>query len=85
VLDTAALLGELDLVVTVDTMVAHLSGSLGRPVMTLLHFAADWRWMLDRADSPWYPTMRLVRQTIPGDWSTVMDELCGVLAQLWRR
>ena len=57
-------------------MVAHLAGLLGRPVWTLLPFAADWRWMLGRSDSPWYPTMRLWRQSSPGDW----DELIGRVA-----
>jgi len=85
VLDTAALLGELDLVVTVDTMVAHLAGALGCPVVTLLHFAADWRWLLHRAGTPWYPTMRLLRQIVPGDWTTVIDKLYEVVAQRSRR
>src|SRR5581483_10989006 len=61
--DTAALIGQLDLVISVDTMVAHLAGALGRPVWLLLSFAPDWRWMTGREDSPWYPTMRLFRQT----------------------
>jgi len=61
--DTAALLGQLDLLVTVDTSVAHLAGALGRPVWLLLPRVPDWRWMLDRDDSPWYPSMRLFRQT----------------------
>jgi hypothetical protein len=85
VAETAALVGDLDLVVAVDTMVAHLAGALGRPVVTLLHFAADWRWLLDRPDSPWYPTMHLLRQMMPGDWSTVMDELCRMVTRQSRR
>ena len=65
----------LDLVITVDTMVAHLAGALGKPVWTLLPARADWRWMLDREDSPWYPTMRLFRQTAPGDWRPVIARI----------
>jgi hypothetical protein len=76
---TAADICQLDLVVTVDTMVAHLAGALGKPVWTLLPYRADWRWMIDRADSPWYPTMRLFRQSSPGDWSTVIAEVAAEL------
>jgi tetratricopeptide (TPR) repeat protein len=65
---TAALVERLDLVVTVDTSVAHLAGALGRPVWTVLSHVADWRWLHDRDDCPWYPTMRLFRQPRPGDW-----------------
>jgi hypothetical protein len=68
--ETAALLLNLDLIITVDTSVAHLAGALGRPIWVLLPFAPDWRWMLDRADSPWYPTMRLFRQTPAGSVGT---------------
>jgi len=71
ILDTAAIISQLDLVITVDTMMAHLAGSIGCPVWTMLPYAADWRWMLDRADSLWYPTMRLWRQSKPGDWEGV--------------
>src|ERR1019366_82455 len=60
--DTAALMTNLDLVISVDTAVAHLAGALGRPVWTLLPFAPDWRWMTERADSSWYPSMKLFRQ-----------------------
>ena len=70
--DTAALIEQLDLVITVDTSVAHLAGALGKPVWVLLPANYDWRWMLDRDDSPWYPTMRLFKQTLLGDWSTVV-------------
>ena len=73
--DTAAILMNLDLVITVDTMIAHLAGALGRPVWTMLAFAPDWRWMLNRADSLWYPTMRLYRQPVPGDWASVVEQI----------
>jgi Glycosyltransferase family 9 (heptosyltransferase) len=79
--ETAALICDLDLVVTVDTMVAHLAGALGRPVWTLLDADADWRWMRGRNDSPWYPTMRLFRQRRPGDWKPAVDELAAELAR----
>jgi len=65
----------LDLVITVDTMVAHLAGALGVPVWVMLHAAADWRWLLDRNDSPWYPTMRLFRQTAHDDWGRVVEQV----------
>jgi len=71
-LDAAKTLKSLDLLLTVDTMMAHLAGAMGRPVWMLLPFACDWRWMLDRADSPWYPTMRIFRQPQPGDWASVI-------------
>jgi hypothetical protein len=73
--ETAAVISELDLVITIDTAVAHLAGSLGKPVWLLLPYASDWRWMLDREDTPWYPGMRLFRQKRPGDWSDVMDRV----------
>ena len=69
---TAAIIAGLDLVVTVDTMVAHLAGALNRPTWLLLKHDADWRWMAGRSDSPWYPSMRLYRQPAPGDWKSVM-------------
>lgn len=65
---TSGLVSVADLVITVDTMIAHLAGAMGRPVWLLLKHAADWRWMDCRTDSPWYPTMRLYRQVRPGDW-----------------
>jgi tetratricopeptide (TPR) repeat protein len=71
--DTAAFIENLDLIISVDTAVAHLAGALGKPVWTLLPFVPDWRWMLHREDSPWYPTMRLFRQPSAGDWGSVMD------------
>ncbi len=80
--DTAALIANLDLVIAVDTAVAHLAGAMGKPVWTLLPFYADWRWLLQREDSPWYPTMRLFRQSSPGDWDSVVTRLAQALA-LW--
>ena len=82
---TADALMEVDLVVTVDTMLAHLAGAVGRPVWTLLAFAPDWRWMLDRADTPWYPTMRLFRQPKPNDWAGVFREVRRELEALLAR
>lgn len=80
--DTAALMQDLDLIITVDTSVAHLAGALGRPVWVLLPFAPDWRWQLSRQDSPWYPTMTLYRQTSPGDWPELMDRVGAGLRAL---
>lgn len=78
--DTAALIDQLDLVIAVDTSVVHLAGALGCPVWLLLPYAPDWRWLLERADSPWYPTMRLFRQPQPGDWAAVVGQVAGELA-----
>lgn len=83
--DTAALLSNVDLLITVDTAVAHLGGALGKPVWVLLTYAPDWRWMLQREDSPWYPTMRLFRQPTPGDWESVIDQVATELALLASR
>ncbi|HEY0835043.1 MAG TPA: hypothetical protein VGE72_14150 [Azospirillum sp.] len=77
--DTAAMMRALDLVVSVDTMVAHLAGALAVPVWTLLTFEADWRWMLGRDDCLWYPTMRLFRQPVPGDWTPVLAAVAAAL------
>ena len=79
--DTAALAAQLDLVLTVDTSMAHLCGGLGLPVWLLLPFVPDWRWLLTREDSPWYPTMRLFRQKAPGDWEGVVLRVRDALAQ----
>jgi tetratricopeptide (TPR) repeat protein len=73
--DTAAAVEQLDLIITVDTSVAHLAGALGKPVWTMLPKASDWRWLLGRDDSPWYPTMRLFRQPTVGDWGSVINEV----------
>lgn len=73
--DTAALISHLDVVISVDTSVAHLAGALGKPVWIALPFTPDWRWQLDRSDSPWYPQARLFRQTVRGDWTNVVNDL----------
>jgi ADP-heptose:LPS heptosyltransferase len=72
--DTGALVSLMDLVISVDTSVVHLAGALGRPVWVLLMHLADWRWLLEREDSPWYPSMRLLRQPVRGDWASVLAE-----------
>jgi hypothetical protein len=77
--DTAALISRMDLIISVDTAVAHLAGAMGKPVWLLLPFAPDWRWMLDRKDTPWYPSMRIFRQSMPGDWDGVLDDVAGAL------
>lgn len=77
--ETAALLAQLDLVICVDTSVAHLAGAMGKPVWLLLPYAPDWRWMLERQDSPWYPTMRLFRQQRAGDWDEVLQRVQAAL------
>ena len=79
--DTAAIISQLDLVICVDTSVAHLAGALGKPVWILLSFIPDWRWMLEREDSPWYPTARLFRQQTAGDWDGVCDRLKTALQE----
>ncbi len=79
--DTAALIVNLDLVITIDTAVAHLAGALGKHVWVLLPHTSDWRWMLERADSPWYPSMRLFRQPQAGDWASVIDEVAQKLKE----
>lgn len=80
--DTAACIENLDLVISVDTAVAHLAGALGCPVWTLIYTPADWRWLLAREDSPWYPTMRLFRQQAPQQWQPVIEQLAQALREL---
>jgi len=83
--DTAALIANLDLVISIDTGVAHLAGAMGKPAWTLLKHLPDWPWLLERTDSPWYPTMRLFRQTSHGDWDSVVGQVAQALAALRRR
>ena len=79
--DTAAAIINLDLVISVDTSVAHLAGAIGKPVWTLLPSVPDWRWLLERNDSPWYPSMRLFRQTQLYDWDGVFEQVKKALIQ----
>jgi len=79
-IDTAALMPCLDLIVTPDTSIAHLAGALGCPVWLVLQQVPDWRWLLDRSDSPWYPSMTLYRQTARGDWDGVFERIAQDLA-----
>ena len=79
--DTAALISQLDLVVTVDTAVAHVAGALGKPVWVLLSEPADWRWLTGSEDSPWYPTARLFRQKRHGDWDEVIGRVKEALRE----
>jgi hypothetical protein len=81
-LQTARLMRAMDLVITIDSMPAHLAGALGVPTWTLLPTDADWRWMEDRDDSPWYPAMRLFRQQRPGDWADVIERVRAALATI---
>jgi len=82
--ETAALIQNLDLVVTVDTSVAHLAGALGKPVWILLPYNSDWRWLLEREDSPWYVSARLFRQPAPNDWPSVIQRVTGELSAFAR-
>ena len=77
--DTAALLSQLDLLISVDTSVAHLAGALSKPVWMLLPFSPDWRWLMNRTDTPWYPSMKLFRQRKLGDW---VDVIARVVREL---
>lgn len=81
---TATVMDQLDLMITVDTAVAHLAGAMGKPVWTLLPFAPDWRWLLERTDTPWYPSMRLFRQSRAGDWGSVLSSVDAALAEFAR-
>jgi tetratricopeptide (TPR) repeat protein len=80
--DTAAVMSLLDLIITTDTSVPHLAGALGEPVWVMLQFVPDFRWLVDRPDSPWYPSMRLFRQPAPGDWDSVIAQVVEALS-LW--
>jgi ADP-heptose:LPS heptosyltransferase len=80
--DTAAIISLLDVVVSVDTSVAHLAGAMGKPVVILLPFAADFRWLRERQDTPWYPTARLLRQPAFGDWDSVILRLADELRRM---
>jgi hypothetical protein len=80
--DTAALISNLDLIISVDTAMAHLAGAMGKPVWVLLPYAPDWRWLMQGEQTPWYPTMRLFRQPIAGDWDTPFAQMENTLRQL---
>jgi len=82
--DTAAAVANLDLIISVDTAVAHLAGAMGKPVWLLLPFVPDWRWLLDREDSPWYPTIRIFRQHRAGDWQAVVQNVVEQLQEFVR-
>ena len=79
--DAAAIIELVDLVITIDTSIAHLSGGLGKETWIMLQYDAEWRWLEDRTDSPWYPKVRLFRQTTPGDWGSVLDEVKRALSE----
>ncbi len=79
--DTAGVMANLDLIITSDTPVAHLAGALGRPVWVALKRSPDWRWLLERAGSPWYPTMRLFRQRVSGEWDDVFEAISAAVAR----
>jgi hypothetical protein len=81
--DSAALMANLDMLISVDSAPVHLAGALGIPVWTLLPYVPDWRWLLGRDDSPWYPSMRLFRQDQLGDWSTPLQAVCSELCRLF--
>ena len=78
--DLAVIIDQLDLVITVDTSVAHMAGALAKPTWLMLSYLADWRWMLDGESTLWYPTMRLFRHTRPGDWSGVIERVTEALS-----
>jgi hypothetical protein len=82
-MDSAAIIKNLDLVITVDSAIAHLAGGLGAPVWLVLAPIVDWRWMFGRDDNPWYPTMRLFRQTKLGDWGSVIERMAGDVSKLF--
>ena len=80
--DTAALIETLDLIISVDTSVAHLAGALGKPVWLLNRFGSEWRWLLDRSDSPWYPSMTIYRQKDRDDWTALITDIASDLQRL---
>ena len=80
-MDTAAIMQQLDLVITSDTSIGHLAGGLGIKTWIALNYIPDWRWLLDRPDSPWYPSVELFRQPSPGDWPSVFRSMHQRLAQ----
>jgi hypothetical protein len=82
--DGAAIISNLDLVITVDTSVVHLAGALGKSVWLLSRFDGDWRWLENREDSPWYPTLRIFRQPVPGAWDVVIGSVVGELQNLFQ-
>lgn len=77
----AAVISQLDLVITVDTLAAHLAGAMGKPVWMMLQYASDWRWMVNRSNSPWYPSMRLFRQRRAGEWGAAVDSISEALSE----
>ena len=77
--DFAAQVAALDLVITISNTTAHMAGALGKSVWTLLHYGADWRWLTNRSDTPWYPSMRLFRQSYRGDWGNVVQQVHSAL------
>lgn len=79
--DSAGRMSRMDLIITVDTAAAHLAGALGRPTWVLVPYIPDWRWMIDRSDSPWYPSVRIFRQPKPGDWETPLQQIADALAE----
>jgi len=80
--DTAGVIENLDLVISVDTSVAHLAGAMGKPVWVLLSYNSNWRWLLNRDDCPWYPTMKLFRQKTEGDWGPVFEQVVNELKKM---
>ena len=80
--EAATVLTQLDLLITIDAPIAHLAGGMGLPAWVLLPHTADWRWMVNRADSPWYPSLRLFRQPSAGDWRSVMTQVRTSLGAL---
>ena len=79
--DTAALIEQMDLVISIDTGVAHLAGAMGKPLWIMTPFNPDWRWMLERDDNPWYPTARVFRQPAIGDWASVINTVRKALRE----